>query len=171
MSLFLAAPALSVAQNTMPMDSSTGRVTYEAVFDAPGTKDDLFARAQAWFTKFYPNPSGVISATDPEIGKIEADAKFQLYIEDKKGTSRSVGFIKYDLKIWVKDGKVRYKITDIRLEHSVYYGIERWMDPMHEDAENNPQKLSKIADYVNALISDFTKHMTVIEVQKNEDDW
>lgn len=153
------------------MDSATERITYESVFDAPGTKAELFERANAWFRQFYPNVAVVISATDSVVGKIEAGHKFALYIEDKKGVSRQIGFVKYDLKIWVKDGKARYKITDIRLEQPVYYGIEKWMDPMHDDAENNPQKLEKVGEYINALIADFTKYMTVIKVEIDEDKW
>lgn len=170
-SLLLASTTLTAQTTDMLMDSTTQRVTYEAVFDAPGSKAELFQRLKAWFDEFYPNAAGVITATDSTLGKIEADPKFTLSIEDKKGTSYNVGIIKYSLKVWVKDGKVRYKLTDIRLAQDVYYGIEKWMDPAHGDAENNPKKLEKVSAYVDALLADLKKFMTTVEEKKNEDEW
>ena len=162
---------LGQAPVNMPIDSTSKRVTYEAVFDAPGSAHDLFERTEAWFKKYYPNPSAVIKSKDESIGKIEGTHQFALYIEDKKGTEKYIGSIKYDIKTWVKEGMVRYMLTNIRVEHTIYYGIERWMDPTHDDAANNPKKLEKIDAFMNDLVANFRKFMTTIEQKKSEDDW
>ncbi len=163
-------PLLSYTQN-LPVDPATNRVTYEAVFEAPGTADTLFQRALQWFGTFYPNARVVIKEQDPAAGKITAKHKFNLQITDTKGRNQNVGFIIYDFKVWVRDGKVRYKIDDIHLEYQVYYGVEEWMKPDHEDAANNPAKLAKVDAYFQELIASLTKGCQPKEAPVDEDEW
>ena len=168
---FILASAQLLSQSSMPMNSDTERVTYEEVFDATGSADALFLLARDWFNDFFPNSRSVITNTDPVKDKITGTGKFQLNLEDDKGSTFNIGQIRYSIKVWTKDEKVRYKITDVRLYHSVYYGIEKWMDPAHDDAERNPQKLEKIKEYIEDLISNFKTFMTEDKTVVNEDDW
>ena len=168
--LLLAFPFLGQAQS-LPVDPETNRVTYEAVFDAPGIADTLYQRALDWFDSFYPNAKVVIKEREPDKGKITAKHKFNLQITDTKGKNQNVGFIIYDFKIWVKDNKVRYKIDDIHLEYQVYYGVEEWMKPNHEDAANNPAKLAKVDTYFKELIASLTQGCQPKEAPKDEDEW
>lgn len=155
----------------LPVDPETEKVAYEEILDQQGSDEDLYKRALAWFDDFYPNARVVIEEKEPEIGKITAKHKFMLQIPDKKGVMRDVDFIKYTLKVWVKDNKFRYLITDINVEHTVYYGIEQWMDPAHEDAANNPAKLQYIDKYFQELIESLKEGMQPEEAEKDEDDW
>lgn len=170
--LILSAFALtSMTAQSLPVDEETGKVTYEEIMDQPGSDEDLYKRVLDWFDDFFPNARVVIEEKEPEKGKITAKHKFMLQIPDKKGVNRDVDFIIYSLKIWVKDNKFRYRITDIHVQHSVYYGIEEWMDPNHEDAENNPAKLKNIDKYFQELIASLKKGMQPKEPEKDEDDW
>lgn len=162
--------AFSFGQS-LPVDETTGKVTYEAVLDAPGTADELYQRTLKWFDDYYPNARVVIQEKEPAQHKITAKHKFNLQITDKKGKNQNVGFIIYDFKVWQKDHKVRYKIDDIHLEYQVYYGVEQWMDPKHEDAENNPAKLKEIDTYFQALISSLSEGLQPEEEAIDEDEW
>lgn len=168
LALFL---GLAASAQDLPVDSTTGKVTYEAIFDAPGTADELYQRALDWFDDFYPNARVVIEEKEPEKHKITAKHKFNLQIADKKGRNQNVGFIIYDFKVWQKDNKVRYKIDEIHLEYKVYYGIEQWMDPKHEDADNNPAKLREINAYFQTLIASLKEGMQPEEEPVDEDEW
>lgn len=156
---------------SLPVDPETERVAYEEILDQPGSDEDLYKRALAWFDDFYPNARVVIQEKEPEIGKITAKHKFMLQIPDKKGVMRDVDFIKYTLKVWVKNNKFRYLITDINVENPVYYGIEQWMDPAHRDAENNAAKLQNIDKHFQELIESLKEGMQPEEAEKDEDDW
>jgi hypothetical protein len=161
----------SALAQSLPVDPETEKVAYEEILNQEGSDKELYKRALAWFDKFYPNARVVIREREPEIGKITAKHKFMLQIPDKKGVMRDVDFIKYSLKVWVKDNKFRYLLTDINVEHTVYYGIEQWMDPAHEDAENNPAKLQNIDKYFQELIESLKERMEPEEAEKDEDDW
>lgn len=156
---------------SVPVDEESGKVIYESIIDAPGTADELYQRSLDWFDDFYPNARVVIQEKEPDNHKITAKHKFNLQIEDKKGRNENVGFIIYDFKVWQKDNKVRYKIDDIHLEYKVYYGIEQWLDPSHEDAENNPAKLREIDAYFQALISSLEAGLQPEEEPVDEDEW
>lgn len=162
---------LHLMAQDLPVDSASGKVIYEEIFDAPGSADELYTRALEWFDDFYPNARVVIEEKEPEKHKITAKHKFNLQIEDKKGRNQNVGFIIYDFKVWQKDNKVRYKIDEIHLEYKVYYGIEQWMDPKHEDADNNPAKLREIDAYFQTLIASLKEGMQPEEEPVDEDDW
>lgn len=160
-----------VTGQDLPMDEETGRVKYEEILDQPGEDKELYERALDWFDDFYPNARVVIEEKEPEIGKITAKHKFMLQIPDKKGVMRDVDFIKYTLKVWVKDNKFRYMITDINVQHTVYYGIEEWMDPEHRDAEQNPAKLQGIDTFFQEMITSLKEGMEPEKEEKDEDDW
>lgn len=155
----------------LPIDEESGRVSYEAILDMEGTKSELYYRSVDWFSVFYKNPKGVIKEKDLGKGKITAKHKFMLQIKDDKGVNKDVGFIIYSLKIWTKDDKYRYKITDIHLQYTVYYGIEEWMKPDHEDAANNNKKLSNIDSYIQEIIASLAIEMQPKKPKKDEDDW
>ena len=161
----------SLLSQSLPMDDETGKVTYEEIVDQPGSQQELYNRALDWFNNFYTNARVVIEEKEPDKGKITARPKFMLQIQDKKGVNTDVGFIIYSLKVWVKDNKFRYRITDIHLQYTVYYGIEKWMDPNHEDAENNPAKLNNIDTYFQDLIASLKEGMKPKKPEKDEDDW
>lgn len=160
-----------VSAQDLPIDSTTGRVTYEEIIDVEGDAGALYQRALDWFDEFYPNARVVIEKKEPEIPKITAKHKFHLQIEDQKGRPQQIGFIIYEFKLWFKDGKARYKIDDIHLQYKVYYGIEQWMDPKHEDAENNPAKLREIDAYFQELITSLKKGLQPKAAPVDEDDW
>jgi Domain of unknown function (DUF4468) with TBP-like fold len=159
------------SQSGLQVDEETGRVVLEEVLDAQGDKATLYQRALKWFDDYYPNARVVVKEKDPDKGKITAKHKFMLQVPDAKGVNKDVGFIIYSFKIWVKDNMFRYKITDIHLQHTVYYGIEEWMDPGHEDAENNPKKISAIEKEFQELIDSLKKGMLPPKAEKDEDDW
>ncbi len=155
----------------LPVNEKTGRVTYEGVFDAKGTKAELLDKALAWFKEHYRNPSQVIQSRDTALGKITGKHKFVLMVRNERNVPEKRGFIIYTIKIWTKDNKVRYMITDIHKEYSAYLGIEKWMEPGVPAWKENQQNLAVIDEYMKALIKEFTEYMTTEKEEYNEDDW
>ena len=168
----ITAPFLIKAQgSSMPVDSTTGMVTYENIVDMEGSADELYNRVIEWFNTFYPNARVVLKEQDKQNGKITGKHKFMLQVRNDKGVPADLGFIKYTIKIWVKDGKYRYKISEINMENVVYYGIEEWMKPDHEDKVNNPKKLEVVDKYFKDLIANLNKEMMAKAAKPDEDKW
>lgn len=168
---FLVFSACLMSQVSLPIDPETNLVSYEEILDEEGTAAELFERALAWFNSHYPNPRNVIQETDKDLGKITGKHKFKIQIPDKKGIPVDVGYIKYTIKIWAKDGKYRYKITEFNLEYVAYSPIEIWMDEAHAEYETNQKKLQAIDDYINKLIDNLAEAMIPPKKTVNEDDW
>lgn len=89
------------------------QVTYTEVVDANGkTKDELYDMAKMWFTTTYNSANDVLQMDSKESGTIVGKALFK-YIYPKLMGSESVkGTINYTIKLYFKDNKYKYEITD-----------------------------------------------------------
>jgi hypothetical protein len=161
------------AQSSLPIDEDTKLITYTKVVEVTGTsKTDLYNRGFAWANKFYKNPADVIREKDAVAGKMVCKARFKLMNEpDKSGLQTNAGDVMYTLTIDFKEGKFRYKLTDINWQQLSYYPAEKWMN-------KNDQKwvpvwdfyLKEVDDNVKKIIADLTK--AVSEAPKvKKDDW
>ncbi|MBK5286662.1 MAG: DUF4468 domain-containing protein [Bacteroidia bacterium] len=114
----------------LPVDVNTKLFTYlEVVLVPQVSATQMFTRGINWFHKFYKNPTDVIRETDSLRGTIDGKSRFKIYNPpDKKGLRTDAGNVEYSIQLGCKDGKFRYKITDINWKQTSYYPIERWMD-------------------------------------------
>ena len=154
----------------MPIDPATGLVTYEGIIDEEANAEVLYQRALEWFNKFYPNARGVLKEQDKENGKITGKHKFRIQIKDDKGVATDAGFIIYDIKIWVKDNKYRYRISDIHLEYVTHFGIEEWMNETNKD-KDGARKLAEIDKFMKNLVENLKKGMEPKPEEFDEDKW
>lgn len=109
--------------DSIPIDELTGKVRYEYIFDAPGSKDALFNKAKLWLVDLSKNVKSFIQAEDKNegyiIGKGSIAYLYSYYQERKKQLqltdSIRVDNAEFTLKMFFKDGRIKFLITDIVL--------------------------------------------------------
>ncbi len=118
----------------LPIDEETKLIAYTKVVEIAGvSKADLYSRALAWANKYYKNPAEVIREKDAAAGKMVCKARFKLMGEpDKKGFQSDDGNVQYTLTIEAKEGKYRYKLSEINHKQQSYFAAERWMDTKNQ---------------------------------------
>lgn len=176
---FIAAIAMAIisvktnAQSTLPIDEDTKLITYSKVIDVTGTsKADLYNRGLPWANKYYKNPVDVIREKDPIAGKMVCKARFKLMSEpDKKGFQTNAGDVMYTLTIDFKEGKFRYKLTDINWQQLSYYPVEKWMNKSDQKyVAEWDFYLKQVDENANKIITDLTKAISEPPKVK-KDDW
>ena len=119
LALLLAAP-LAQAQKakeddsapTLPRDPDSKMVTYTGVVEVLGaTQAQLYSRAFEWVAKRYNSAKDVVQMQDKESGKIVVKGLTTAYFK-----GHEFGAVTHTFSIYVKDGKYKYDVTDLRHE-------------------------------------------------------
>ena len=98
-----------IAQNQLPVDPETKKITYTEVVQVDGAlKDDLYLKAKNWALS-----NGFKQVSDSKAdGKFVAKGQFGVqYPSPMKGMNHS-GTVTYLFTISVKDGKYKYELVD-----------------------------------------------------------
>lgn len=155
----------------IPVDKTTGKITYQEVVMEDGTQNDFFNRAVGWVNQTYKNPTSVTTVRDPETGVIEGNYRFKLYKLTEEQVNMEWGTILYSFKLEFKEGRYRYTFHDFLLKADSRFPIERWLDPTSVDySEENNQKLKQVDDHMKSLIHSLTLAMQPKPV-KQEEPW
>ena len=140
----------------LPIDSSSGKITYSEVVTLKDTvsKNELFSRAKTCFVHLFKNSKEVIQNEDKEAGNIIGKGNIKVYAR-ALGADVDGGYINFTLTISVKNGKYKYTITDFAHEGN---GINL---PSGGNLENGKPKnwRSKIWDSYLSQTDDETKSM------------
>lgn len=153
-----------------PIDDETGKVTYEEVVKVKDvSKDNLYKRADAWFQSYFTNPGGVIEKKEDGKGIWGQDRFFLWDKED--GQKRRAGLVKYDIDVQVKDGRYKYKITEIFKQQSPRLFINQWMTDEGKYKEEYKDYLKQIHEKMDELISDLKDTMDQSLADDDDDDW
>ncbi|MBI5540701.1 MAG: DUF4468 domain-containing protein [Bacteroidia bacterium] len=156
----------------LPVDQDTKLITYSKVIEITANKDSLFKKGQAWFRKFYKNPTGVIRETDTVNGKIVG--KHQIKIlnpADKKGIQTMKGITQYTINTYFKDNKIKIVLTEFNLNATSYTPIEKWQDKTAKDfSPQNYFYLEQIDKQMKDLLLDFEKFMKE-PTKGKKDEW
>lgn len=177
--LFLSVSAVAQKQTTrapvsVPIDSATKLITYEAVIEAPGVKADvLYRKALSWFNSYYKNPSEVIRDNDSLKFKIVGKPRLRLSNPPgKDGTKTDGGLVQYTITIAAKDGRFKYELTSFNWKQTSYYACERWLDtkstsysPVYADY------MVQVDDYVKELIKNLKTALLTDKTVKDKDKW
>lgn len=157
---------------TIPIDLETKLISYSKIIEVSANKDSLYKKGQAWFRKFYKNPTGVIRESDTINSKIIG--KHQIKIlnpADKKGIQTMKGITQYTINTSFKDNKVRIVLTDINLNATSYTPIEKWLDKTAKDfTTKNYFYLEQIDKQMNEVLVDFEKFMKE-PTKTKKDEW
>jgi hypothetical protein len=125
-------PKLHGWVNPLPIDSTTGKVSYQGVVQVPGaTQASLYANAKKWFATA-PGPTKIMLDTDdPKAGKISGKTS-ELVMQNFLGANVQVPLWR-TITIQVKPGRYRYKITDYAFDSGKGQGavttIENYLAP------------------------------------------
>ena len=156
-----------------PVDNDSKLICYTKVKELAGvSKNDIFDRALGWINSYFKNPADVLRENDKANGKLLCKARFKLMGEpDKSGFQKDQGNVQYSLIIEAKEGKYRYKLTEINWKQPSYFPVERWMDTKN-------QYYTKDWDW-NLKYTDEQSHKIIAELEKymsnppkaKKDDW
>ncbi|NLJ82459.1 MAG: DUF4468 domain-containing protein [Bacteroidales bacterium] len=113
----------------LPIDEHTHLITYQQAVRVEGNPDSLYTRALAWAKKYYKNPTQVIKEADAEAKTIECVSNIRITTPSKdKKTQVAAGYVYYNLKIEMREGRYRYTITNFNLRGAANQPIEVWFD-------------------------------------------
>lgn len=100
--------------------SAAEPLTFTAVVQAEGaSKDELFVRAQAWFATTFKCGKCVIQTSDKEAGQVIGKGAFEFHSGNNFfGPDGLEGWVTYTVKVFLKDGRYKYEITDFTHESS-----------------------------------------------------
>lgn len=161
----------------MPVDEITKLITYTDVVEEPGmNKDTLYNRGLRWFKSYFKNPNKAIKNADAEARVIDGGYTFTIQRPDpasKKTPQPMVdaGLVNFKMKLFCKDGKFKYEVTNMSWQQTSYYPIERWMDKEGKSYDPNfALYLTQTDKYVKEMIKSLE---TFIETDplKKKDDW
>jgi hypothetical protein len=109
--------------------NESGKVTYEAVVEQPGSKEELYTKAKMWIAENFKSPNNVIQVDDKGEGLIivkgSSEYKYRHYLltEKRKKTEIESYPESYDalfmLKFFLKDNKYKVVISDIELANGI----------------------------------------------------
>lgn len=115
------------AQIDYPIDESTKLITYTEVVQENGTITELHQNIHQWAFSFYKNPYNVVKEDSPN--KLLMRPRFKIMNpSDKKGVKTMAGIVIYTLEIYIKEGRYKYKLSNIQWKRTSKYPIERWLD-------------------------------------------
>lgn len=100
----------------MTLDEDTDRVTFTEVVQVEGVSaEELYSRGMQWFAESYKSSNEVLQMDDPYSGKLIGKAWSQLYIDGYLSMTVPIKMW-YTIKVFLKDGRYKYDITDIEYE-------------------------------------------------------
>lgn len=160
-----------VAVPKMPVDESTGLITYAATEQVTGSRAELFNRALGWANGFYKNPNEVIREKDAAAGRLVIKGRYRISNEpDKKGVATQAGNVMYTLTMEFKDGRYRYTISNFNWQQTSAFPIERWMETDSPSyTKNYPYYLVQTDDTMRELEKNLKKAMATAEKAKSSD--
>ena len=165
-------------ETTMPElpKNEEGKVVYQEVVEVPGVKADaLYDRVYSWLDNHFNGFAAKVLNSSKTDGVIEFRDKMSRFKKVKKGkteTKMSAGYIQYNCKIDIKDGKMRYTINDIVSLEPGAPGIETYYDTTNTfyDELNWPYYLQQVKDYMDALTKGLREE-AVAAPEEDKDDW
>ena len=124
-------PKLHGWVNPLPMDSLTGKVSYQGVVQVPGASQaELYARAKKWFATA-PTPVKIVLDTDDGASKLSGKTS-ELVMQNFLGANVQVPLWR-TITVQVRPGRFRYKITDFAFDsgkgQSAVTPIENYLAP------------------------------------------
>lgn len=121
--LFLLVVSVTLnAQDTLQIDSSTGKVKIERVVKLGSQiQDSLYVSAKAWMEDKFTKPNRAVIYENREEGKI-----FGTFVAEYTVNGVHRPFIN-TFKVYLKDGEARIVLTDIQLKTGDKWPVEKYL--------------------------------------------
>ncbi len=108
------------------------------------SQKELYNRAKLWFATVYNSSNDVLQIENSEEGEIIGKAVMEYNPNVFIKSEQTKGNIKYTIKIFVKDGRYKYEITDfIHDPHGNSYGKSSMGLISTEEEFPNPKPMEK----------------------------
>jgi hypothetical protein len=78
--------------------------------------------------------------------------------------------VKYTLTLWFKDGRYRYKISNLNLERATYYPLEQWLEPATYSNAETKDYTEQVHTYCTELIASLNAFMAKAPAAASDDD-
>jgi hypothetical protein len=110
----------------LPVDSITMLVTYtEIIEQSESLSDSLYKRAKRWamanFAKNGEKPKDIFEV-DKENAKLVINGYIDAYTYTNKYSKLSVGYHKFKMTLWIKEGRYKYTISNLVNESKITAG-------------------------------------------------
>ena len=100
---------LTFAQSNLPIDPKTELITFRKVIPTQGSEDEVFNRIYSQFMNtYYKSPSTILQQNDGRTMK----GKHQIQLDNGDAVKSKWPWITYRFTIEVREGRVRYTLTD-----------------------------------------------------------
>ena len=123
---------LAFAQSTLPIDPKTEKITFRKVINTVGSQDEVFNRIYSNFmNSYYKSPSTILNQNDGRTLK----GKHQFQLDNGDAVKSKWPWITYYFTIEVREGRVRYTLTDFMQKTQSNHPCEEWMnkeDPLYQ---------------------------------------
>ena len=94
-------------------------LSFTAVVQVEGVSQaELFVRAQAWFATTFKCGKCVMQTADKEAGQVIGRGAYEYASATFLSSKAISGWVTYTVKVFVKDGRYKYEITDFMHEGS-----------------------------------------------------
>lgn len=116
--LFLSIAAEAQNAIQLPIDSTTGKVTFSEIVQVEGiAKDELYLRAKDWFVRYFNSANDVLQIDDAGTGRLVGKGMTRLSM------SSSSYSLFYSVTILVKDGRYKCVISDFEVQSDPINGL------------------------------------------------
>ena len=153
----------------MPTNPTTAKITYTNVVKTPGKPDILREKTLKWFHSYYKNSSNIIKKNEETV--LVGNPRFRILSpKSKKGVQTTAGIVEYYIKIYFKDGRYKYEITDFNWKQTSKFPIEKWQDkesPTYK--QSYAFYLQQVDEYAKTTIASLEKAMSATNEVKKED--
>ena len=127
-SAFVMASIVTNAQS-LPVDPDTHLITYSEVIETPGvSKNDLYLRANTWFTRTFKSAKSVLELQDKEAGKLIGKGLIPVIIKVPIMGATDAGTVATTITVFCKDGKYKYVIDNLSHERPYGANTQQWVD-------------------------------------------
>ena len=133
--LFLVAALFATtlfAQSNLPIDAKTEKIMFRKVIPTEGSQDEVFNRIFSQFMNtYYKSPSTILQQNDGRTLK----GKHQFQLDNGDPVKSKWPWITYYFTIEVREGRVRYTLTDFMQKTQSNHPCEEWMnkeDPLYQ---------------------------------------
>lgn len=165
--------AFSLHVQAQTVDPATNLLTYSEVVEVNGVgKNELYVRANTWFTRAFKNSKAVLQLEDKEAGKLIGKGNISTTIKVPIVGMTDAGYVDMTVTVQCKDGKYKYTIDNLNHQKPLGPNTQYWVSagPLEQEKPKvglmgRPSKkewsdLKEDADItIKAMIADLKKAM------------
>ena len=159
--------AVAFAQSNLPIDPKTEKITFRKVINTVGTEDQVYNRIFSEFmNSYYKSPSTILQQNDGRTMK----GKHQFQLDNGDPVKSKWPWITYRFTIEVREGRVRYTLTDFMQKTQSNHPCEEWMnkeDPLYQPVWDN--YLDQIIEFADDWGKQFEEKLVPQQVIEEEE--